>query len=560
MTALAPFPTVTSRREQAFVESKQETVQLRNTVEFLTERMAELELAVEDRNWQKLTAESNREFSRQGLRIIAGLSRIFYLKNPLTRRAVSVKSMYVWGQGVNISATEDDINTVVTDFTSDFDNRRELFGHQARIDKEVDLEVNGNIFFVLFPHELTGKVKLSSIPFDEIEDIKTNPNNRKEPWYYVRQWVSAHFDVTTGIDKPVTVKEYYPDWHYNPKDKPEKIGGCVVHWESPVYHIKVGGLGDMRFGVPETYAGLDWARAYREFLEDWATLTRAHSRVAWNLTTKQGQAGIAAAKAKISTTVATGGTSFETNPPQVAGSTFISTGDKLEPMKTAGSKVSMEDGRRIGLMVCSAHGLPETMLFGDVSKGAHATAKTLDRPTELMMKERQGMWTDFIKDMLDYVIDWAIIAPQGKIKGKAKTLYLVSGGADLVGMTDLISEEIDRHIDVDFPAILQQDTKELVDAIVAATTLGGNLPNGAFPDKKFVARLFLTVLGQDDVDETLDQWFPEGSDTTWGDMACSHTTPDATPIEKAFKEALENFIGKLGSLAGSSEAIEKIAS
>ena len=34
------------------------------------------------------------------------------------------------------------------------------------------------------------------------------------------------------------------------------------------------------------------------------------------------------------------------------------------------------------------------MLMADVSKGAHATAKRLDRPTELKMRDRQMLWTD----------------------------------------------------------------------------------------------------------------------------------------------------------------------
>ncbi len=552
MSNVLQFETVTSRREQEALASNREVTQLRESYGLVSERLAELELAIEDRNWQKLTAESNREFSRQGLRIIAGMSRLFFLKNPLTKRAVSVKAMYVWGQGVNISAADDDVDGVLQAFMDDYDNRKEMFGHQAKVDKEVDLEINGNVFFVLFPNISSGEVKISTIPFDEIEDIKTDPDNRKRPRYYVRQWTSQYFDEVTGVDKPLAKKEYYPDWRYLPKknQRPDKINGCDVHWESPIYHIKVGGLDDMRFGVPETYAGLDWVRAYKEFLEDWATLTRAHSRVAWKFATKQGQAGVAAAKAKLGTTVATGGTSFETNPAQVTGSSFISTGDTMEPMKTAGAHVSMEDGRRLGMMAGSAHGIPETMLFGDVSKGAHATAKTLDRPTELMMKERQGMWIDVLKDIFDYVIDWSIVAPSGRLNGMSTVKYVEGAdtleGADLLGPKN--DQLLDRHIDVDFPPVLQQDLKDLISAIVSATTLDGNAPNGAFPDKRFVAGLLLKALGEDDVDEVLDQWFPEGSDTKW--PVAPTPVPGAVPPEEAaFKEALESFIDKLGKAA-----------
>jgi hypothetical protein len=36
------------------------------------------------------------------------------------------------------------------------------------------------------------------------------------------------------------------------------------------------------------YAALDWARAYKEFLEDWASIAKALSRFAWKSRTRQG--------------------------------------------------------------------------------------------------------------------------------------------------------------------------------------------------------------------------------------------------------------------------------
>ena len=58
----------------------------------LTERIAELELALEDSGWLQLGGESLDEFSRDGLTTITRLSRLFYLKNPLVRRGVDVQT------------------------------------------------------------------------------------------------------------------------------------------------------------------------------------------------------------------------------------------------------------------------------------------------------------------------------------------------------------------------------------------------------------------------------------------------------------------------------------
>jgi hypothetical protein len=114
---------------------------------------------------------------------------------------------------------------------------------------------------------------------------------------------------------------YYPDWRYRPAQRPATLGGVPIEWDTPVYHVKVGGLKGMRFGVPETYAALDWARAYKSFLEDWATITRALQPLRLEGDDARRRPRVAAAKARLGTTLGNG--ARETNPPPVTGSTFI---------------------------------------------------------------------------------------------------------------------------------------------------------------------------------------------------------------------------------------------
>jgi hypothetical protein len=65
-------------------------------------------------------------------------------------------------------------------------------------------------------------------------------------------------------------------------------------------------------------------------------------------------------------------------------------------------------------MVASALEVPVTMLLGDPGvTGARATAATLDQPTELAMNLRRALWSEFMTDVLNHVIDWAIRAPKG---------------------------------------------------------------------------------------------------------------------------------------------------
>jgi hypothetical protein len=448
---------------------------------YLRERLAELEFALEDQGWRQIGMgdENNREFSRLALRRICALSRYMFLKNPLINRAVSLTAIYVWGQGVDIEAKDEGVNTIIQDFLDDPANQVELTSHQARLLKEIDLEVLGNLFFVFFS-DPKNAVKVRTITVDEIGEIICNPDDAKEPWFYKRLWLKQTFDYDTGARVGATEEAYYPDWRYNPGVRPATIAGKEVMWDTPVYHVKVGALSDMKFGIPETYAALDWAMAYKSFLEDWSTIVKALSRFAWNLTTVGGNKGVAAAKAKLQTTMGAGANlGYDTNPPPVAGSTFVGTeGTKLEPVRTAGSTVNVDDSRRLLLMVSSATGLPETF-FGDATRGSMATAKTLDRPTELKMKDRQTLWHDIYVDILQYVV--------------AKKM----GNGDMMTMAEQAGS-----ISVSFPSVLEHDLTESITAIVQAATLAGNPESGTLP-LELLSRLLMQALGVDDVDEVL---------------------------------------------------------
>ena len=76
-------------------EIRQQSISDQSNIEFLTERYAELELALEDANWLKLTYGTERVLSREALGKIAYLARMYYLKNPIVNRGISVKQYYV---------------------------------------------------------------------------------------------------------------------------------------------------------------------------------------------------------------------------------------------------------------------------------------------------------------------------------------------------------------------------------------------------------------------------------------------------------------------------------
>lgn len=445
--------------------------------EFLAESVRQLEDAVSgDGEWRRLGAELEREFTRQGLDDIVNVSRAMYLAHPLIQRAVNITTYYTWGQGVEYSAEDDIKDQVVTPMLQDRANQTEYFGHQARLLTDVDQIVDGNVFLALFK---TDPVSVRSIPSNEIRNIHCNPEDRAEVWFYYREWNADNLDLTSGRITGKVQKRYYPCIDYNPTTKIESIGGVEVAWDSPVIHQKVGGLKQMRFGVPGTYAALDWARAYKKFLEDWHTVVSSLARFAWTVTTKGSKVGAVQRKLNVRARGMGQGELGEGDSgerPNPAGQAWVGVeGDKLTPVPKTGAHISSEDARPSRLMVGAAMDLPDTILSGDADVGNLATAKTLDRPTELAMRSRQSMWQDFDERIFAFAV--RVAEEQGKT---------------------FATPQEKRKVKVTFPPILEHDSETTVRAIVTAATLDGKTDAGILPREE-LARQLMSAIGVEDV-------------------------------------------------------------
>ena len=501
-------------------------------ITILRESLSRLEQALHDPEWQHLQFTAGQEFSRHGLQTIMDLAQIMRMKNPVIKRGVGLQRLYVWAQGILIHARDGDINQVIQAFLDDERNMAEFTTHQMRGEKETDLQTEGNLFFRFFIDHITGRVRIRTINPREITRIICNPEDGKEPWYYERSYTRSEIDGSQA-----TVKEFYPDWHYNPRDRlatlaSQKLGGRVVH--TPIYHVRVNPLG--KWGVCEFYDALDWALAYKSFLEQLATVWQALARWAWKLTVAGGKTGVAGAKSKVGTTLTPG--SAETNPSPVTGSVFIQGqgAADLQPFKTSGATMKAEDGRRLLLMAIMGFGFPETF-YGDVSVGTLATARSLDRPTELKIKDRQSLWVDIHQQIFDFVKFWSVKAPRGSLVNDGRIVRTADG--DEISETVEWNDDVDPTVVVMFPPIIEKDMKDQVDALVAASTLDGREEAGTIPSKVMAERL-LALLGFQDVDEIMKLWEEEQAempDTASTEEAWGAMTTAAKELEQALREA-----------------------
>ena len=489
------------------------------------ERIAELEMELEDIGWHSLSGADPKEFTRDGLRRICEQSLLFYIKNPLIKRAVDTQANYVFGQGVTIKAVHSLVDEVVQKFLSDKKNQKELTSVVAMAKAEKDLWIDANLFPVFFKNE-DGDVRISLVKFDEIEDIATNPENKKEPWFYLRRWQQTR--GTGGLFEKVR-REWYPDIEHRSEEEPEEINGHRVNWDTPMMHIKVNVVLDQKFGTSEIYAAQDWARAYNDFLSDWSKLVRSYARFAWDMVKKTGKSGRLAAKAKLDSGIS----NDQYKPSPATGAAFIhDEGTKLTPIKTAGATTKAEDGRRLLLMVCAATGTFEHFM-GDPSTGNLATAKTLNRPMELQYTNRQLLWETVWETICAFVIqckaevgyksdnpgikgnlvgEWEPngwwIEENGQKREEETFVYADDAGNEDAALKDKL---IDTTVSVDFPSLVEHDVKAMVGAIVSAATLEGNPLAGTLSAEEATERL-LRALGETSIEEKMEMLFPGGEE------------------------------------------------
>lgn len=441
--------------------------------QMLKESLADAQLALEDVGWRRLAGTSQTEFTTDGIKRGAELCRIMAVVNPLIKRAVELRIAYIWGQGVSITAkangdeaSEQDVNAVVQGFLDDAGTKRVLSSAAAHETCERTLSTDGQMFFALYTDPLYGRVQPRSVPLAEVEDIICNPDDRSEPWYYKRtSWGTEILPVGLGAAASREVRRtvYHPAATYQPKSKPRTIDGNLVRWDAPIMHLAVNRLDGWKFGIGDAYAAIPWARAYKDFLEDWLRLAKALSRFAWRAQAKGRNKD--QVRAKLSQAPAA---QPLTGAPQYAGATYIAPeGQGLEAIPKAGATIDSDSGRPAAAMVASGMGLPVTMLLGDPGvTGARATAETLDTPTERTMEGRQNVWADFLRSLIDYVIDAAIRAPQGALKG-GRTVDPVTGQDRWT-----LKGDADRTILVEFPDLDDETLAVKVQAIATADETG----------------------------------------------------------------------------------------
>lgn len=453
-------------------------------VEVLTESVRDLSLQLEDRGWKRIGSDDENTMTREALMQAAQDGRALAVAHPLIRRGISLRTSYVHGQGgpqISVESEDENVSEVVQQWWASRENQNALTGPEARARLERALSTDGNVFIASFTNPTDGRVTNRTIPMEQITRIIANPEDRGQVWLYERTYSRKREAFATAEE---TTRVLYPDLAYAPASRPLFLNGAEVRWDQPVRHVKVNDLDGWEFGIGDTFSIAPYARGYRDFLNDWLKLMKSLSQFAWRGTAE----GKRAQRARQALSRAQH--SVPGNDGSV-GATYISgQGEGLEAIPKTGATIDADSGRPILAMIAAGLDVPVTMLSTDPGvTGARATAETLDKPMMLSMKARQDVWTAVFVDLAEYRIEQAIRA--GKLSGAVvRDPWTQTDYAELSGDRPIIH--------CDWPDLSTASVDDAVKAIKDADATGKVPP-------LVIARLLLTALGVEDIDDVLDE-------------------------------------------------------
>lgn len=474
-------------------------------------------------------------------------SYYYFVRDPLYGRAVRLTRNYTFGRGVTWRAGDEGVAKILDRFWSDPDNSL-VSRAVGQWELSERLQVAGELFPVFFVNAFNGHVKVSLVEPNEVNQVITDPDNKRKALYYERRWTRQKFNWQSGVWSDIETRvDYYPDWNC-PETRLDQRTESAERLTTPgegtgtehstvevrdgeghpltrVYmsQIKINSHGSR--GLPAYYSSIAWVKAYKGFMEDRATLTLAAATFAF----KQKVKGAATAVARMASQWG-----------QYISGRYGGPGDKErgEGAQTLieNDAVSLEqfnfdtragnayqDGRMLRQQVSAGTDITEPDLTGDPSVGNLASMTAMNGPQLKGFESWQQLFKGFYTDIFDFVIRMAILHGE-------------------LSPVDENGQPRDLSVEVDFPPIVIKDLPQVIGA-VAGLISAQSLAGIQYISPQRLAAYILQAFGETDIEEAL-------SELTFDQVAqaAGFQEPEALPDDQA--DAIHAAIEALREAAG----------
>lgn len=429
------------KESSALARLQEQNSALQNSMEVLQESFADAMLALDDVGWKPLGGDEDAtEIRLETIKTIAQTTRGLVAINPLIKRGVAVRTTYIWGDGVRFEGLAED-DPILTDRT----NKKFLFSPQAYAEMEACMATDGQIFTLISKAKgrrrtgASGVPKITRVPMREITGTISDPLNKEDIWFFRREFTVEQEAYSTGQKSARAVTMWYPATDYDESNgKPFNIQGKPVVWNSAILHNTANKQVGWKWGAPDLMSVIFWTKAYKEFLENSATLVKAYSRFAFKVTAAN-KTGVASAATKVAAQPTRDPFTGEVQ--GVGGTAVMGMGTSLSTIGRTGGSVDFSAGLPLAAMVAAGLEIPLTSLTADGGSSNRSAAETLETPTLKAMKARQQLWGGYFERLFDYLGKPKVKAVWGKIE-PGDLLRQMQAVTAAVPMNVLHAEEI----------------------------------------------------------------------------------------------------------------------
>lgn len=391
------------------------------------------QLALEDIGWRPVmgAADGTNSFTLDALHHASELCRAVATVNPLVERGLKVRTGYIWGSGVSVVPQEfiqgpGRPRTVNLEPELPEGIDEVLTGTLAQLELESTAGTDGNLFFLV--DRRTKEVQ--RVPFEEITEGVSQRGNRERLLYIRRTWndwdLELDFDAEIELNPFTSPKaaargrswiraeqegdtrgaanfSFRDVWYPTPAGVRAmgrgrgagRIGGDEVDPTKVLVHVPLNRLVGWRWGIPDVLPAVWWTKAYKEYLENCSTLTKAYARFAWKVTSDKSRS-VRRTAASMSqaprSDPATGA------PLNVGASAVLGSGQDLAAVG-GNTKVDFDAGRPLAAMIAAALDVPLPALLEDPSIANNSSATSLDTSTILVMQARQKVMDEMYRSI-----------------------------------------------------------------------------------------------------------------------------------------------------------------
>ena len=336
-------------------------------------------------------------------------SRILYVRDVVTQTIINLWTDYAFGSAPQVVP----IDTNARADWNEFWNAREndaVLGVRNIKSLSSTVLTDGEIFFVFFTSRQDGRItRIRTIPTEEIREIITMPGDSSTVLYYRREYRDAQGQVYTM---------YYKDWRatddeLDQANLPDDAilahrvrGDMQIGTDVCILHAAHNRLGKSSRGYPLMTAGAAWSRAYRDFVQDRASVARAAASVVEKIRAKSGSRGIDLIRARMeSSLVTSSGSAFDKNPPSTAGGMWIE--NEAVSRDWMSRPTNAGDAAVDGNALLAQAGLAGRVFPHYLGRGESfrlATTTAMERPTLEAFNGYQVWWISVFKEIAKIVL------------------------------------------------------------------------------------------------------------------------------------------------------------